>query len=439
MSKDGLNLAKWAIDKALKCGANQAAVAISNQRDIEVEFRDRKMEKLQESTQNALSLRVFVDKKYSRHSTCDMRKESLEKFIQDAVAMTKYLTPDEYRSLPDPKYYPQKTNIDLDINDKKYAAIETEERVKIAAAIEQAALAQSDKIITASAGYSDTHYQVFRIHSNGFTGQSEGTAFSSYAQVTVNDPNGGRPSDWDGGDTRYYNELPPVEEIGKKAVQRALGMIGQKKIASGLYTMIVDNRVAPRLLSMLTSAITGQALQQKSTYLDGMVGKLIVSDKLTVIEDPFIKRGSSSRIYDGEGLAARKRTIIEKGILKEYLIDDYYGKKLGMAPNSGSLSNVVFEYGEDSRATMIKSVKKGIIITSFIGGNSNTTTGDFSFGIIGQLVENGEIVMPVNEMNISGNGKEFWQKLTAMGNDPYPYSSVRIPSMLFEDVQFSGI
>ncbi|HPG41633.1 MAG TPA: TldD/PmbA family protein [bacterium] len=439
MSKDGLNLAKWAIDKALKCGANQAAVAISNQRDIEVDFRDRKMEKLQESTQNSLALRIFVDKKYSRHSTCDMRKESLEKFIQDAVAMTRYLTPDEYRSLPDPKYYPQKTNIDLDINDKKYSAIETEDRVKIAAAIEQAALAQSDKIITASAGYSDTHYQVFRMHSNGFAGQTEGTAFSSYAQVTVNDPNGGRPSDWEGGDTRYYNELPPVEEIGKNAVQRALSRIGQKKIASGLYTMIVDNRVAARLLSMLTSAITGQALQQKSTYLDGMLNKPIAADKLTVIEDPFIKRGASSRIYDGEGLAARKRTIIEKGVLKEYLIDDYYGKKMGIAPNSGSLSNVVFEYGAESQTSMIKSVKKGIIVNSFIGGNSNTTTGDFSFGIIGQLVENGEIIMPVNEMNISGNGKEFWQKLTVMGNDPYPYSSVKIPTLLFEDVQFSGI
>ncbi len=439
MSKDGLNLAKWAIDKALKCGANEAAVAIFNQRDIEVEFRDRKMEKLQESTQNSLSLRVFVDKKYSRHSTCDMRKESLEKFIKDAVAMTKYLTPDEFRSLPDPKYYPRQKSIDLDLYDKKYSTIETEDRVKIAAAIEQAALAQSDKIITAASGYGDTCYHVYRMHSNGFTGESEGTAFGCSAQVTVNDPDGGRPSDWDGAETRYFHELPALEEIGKKAVQGALDKIGQKKIASGLYTMIVDNRVAARLLSMLTSAITGQALQQKSTYLDGMLGKPIASSKLTVIDDPFIKRGASSRWYDSEGLAAQKRTIIEKGVLKEYLIDDYYGKKLGMEPNSGSLSNVVFEYGASSRTDMIKNIQKGILVTGFIGGNSNSTTGDFSLGIIGQLVENGEIVMPVNEMNISGNGKEFWHKLTLMGNDPYLYSAVRIPSLLFEDVQFSGI
>ena len=84
-------------------------------------------------------------------------------------------------------------------------------------------------------------------------------------------------------------------------------------------------------------------------------------------------------------------------------------------------------------------MEKGIWVTGFIGGNSNSTTGDFSFGIVGQLIENGQVVKPVNEMNISGNAKEFWNQLVAVGNDPYPYSTQMLPSMLFEGVQFSGI
>ena len=87
----------------------------------------------------------------------------------------------------------------------------------------------------------------------------------------------------------------------------------------------------------------------------------------------------------------------------------------------------------------LKKLQKGIIVTGFIGGNSNSTTGDFSFGIVGLFVENGQIVKPVNEMNISGNAKEVWNQLVEMGNDPYQYSSNLVPSMLFEGIQFSGI
>ena len=145
------------------------------------------------------------------------------------------------------------------------------------------------------------------------------------------------------------------------------------------------------------------------------------------------------RYYDDEGLAAKKRVIIDKGVLKEYFVDSYYGKKLGMEPNSGSSSNLVFGTGSRSLTEMTKDIQRGILITGFIGGNSNGTTGDFSFGIVGQLIENGKQVQAINEMNVSENSKEFWNKLVETGNDPYPYSAWRRPSMLFEDIQLSGL
>jgi PmbA protein len=97
------------------------------------------------------------------------------------------------------------------------------------------------------------------------------------------------------------------------------------------------------------------------------------------------------------------------------------------------------ESGAKSLDELIKGMNRGILVSSFIGGNSNSTTGDFSFGIIGYYVENGKIVRPVNEMNISGNMGEFWNRLAEVGNDPYIYSSWRLPSLYFTDVQFSGI
>jgi len=438
-NKERLDLAEWIIKQSKKNGAQETAVSIYNSRNVELEFRDKKLDKLQESTQNSLNLQIYAEKKYSSHSTNDLRKETLEKFVEEAVASTKYLTVDEFRTLPDPKYYPIGKPGDMHLFDETHPKIETSERVKIASMIEETAMSQSDQIISATAGYSDSMYESLRMHSNGFTGYSKGTVFSAGAEVTVNDKNGGRPEDWNYATVRFFKDLPSLELLGKTAAERALRKVGQKKIESGTYTMLVENRAGSRLLGVFSGAMTARAIQQKASFLDGMLNKKIASEKLTVIDDPFIEKGMGSRSYDGEGIAAQKRVMIEKGVLKNYFVDNYYGRKIGMEPTTGSPSNLILEYGAKSFEDMIKDIKKGIIVNGFIGGNSNSTTGDFSFGIVGQLVENGQIVAPLNEMNISGNAKDFWNKLVETGNDPYMYSSYRIPSFLFADVAFSGI
>lgn len=438
-TKEKMELAEWAMNYSLKCGANQSAVGVSNSRDIEIEYRDKKLDKLKESTENSLGLQIYADQKYSAQSTSDLRKEELKKFIEEAVSAAKYLSEDKYRMLPDPKYYPTKFDIDLKLNDKSYDKIESSFRVKMAAEIEKEAMAVSDQIISTTASYNDSYYDVVRVHSNGFKGSYDGTYFSVGAEVTVKDKDGGRPEDWYFASTRFLNEVPSPEVLGKEAAKRALKKIGQKKIESGKYVTVIENRVSSRMLSVLLGPMSARAIQQKSSFLEGMIDKKIASDKLTVIDDPFIERGLGSRLFDGEGLVSRKRTFIEKGILKSYFVDNYYGKKLGWEPTTAGPANLIFEYGAKSLDEFIKGMKKGILINGFIGGNSNPTTGDFSFGIVGLYIENGEIVKPINEMNITGNAKEVWNQFVEMGNDPYVYSSYRTPAMLFEDLQFSGI
>ncbi len=149
--------------------------------------------------------------------------------------------------------------------------------------------------------------------------------------------------------------------------------------------------------------------------------------------------GFGSRNFDNEGLRSVKRDIVEQGILRNYFIDTYYGRKLNIAPTSGSSSNIVFNTGTKDLDGLVRSVDKGILITGFNGGNCNGATGDFSYGIEGFYILNGKIVHPVSEMNISGNMKDFWNTLAEVGNDPYMYSSRLTPSMVFEDTDVSGI
>lgn len=433
-----MDIAKWAMKKVLEYGGDEASVSLYNSRKIEIDVRDGELEKLKESTENSLSLDVYTDNKYSGHSTNNLDKNELDKFIKEAVASTKYLTKDEYRSLPDPKFYPKDMNEDLELYDEAYKNVTSTERLEKAKEIEEIAKAQSDNIISVTSGYSDNLYESILVHSNGFEGSRKGTSFSAGCEVTVRDGEKGRPSDWNWFTVIYHKDMPNAEEVAKKAVFLAERKIGQEKIDSGKYTMIVDNRTAGRILGLFQSPMTARALQQKNSFLEGKIGEQIASDKLTMIDDPFIKKGLGSRFYDGDGLATKKRTFIEKGVLKEYFIDNYYGKKIGMEPTIGSPSNIVLEYGDNDLDAIIKNSDKAIYVTGFIGGNSNSTTGDFSFGIVGQLVEGGKIIKPINEMNISGNTMDIWSKLTEVGNDPYPYSSWRMPTLVFADVDFSG-
>ena len=439
-NKERIDLANWASNLALKKGANQSAVSISRSRAVEVEVREQKVETIKESTDNNLSLQIFADGKYSSHSTNNLSKNQLERFISEAVAATKYLAPDEDRALPDPSLYPDDLSLNLDLVDPKHGSVTPEQRIERAMETERLARnVGSDVEVLSTAGrFSDNTSEGVRVHSNGFAGQTAGTFFGTSASLSVLD-NGSRPSGsfWMG--HRFFDQLHEPTEIAKRTISNTLRQLGQAPAPTGKYTLILDNTVVGNILSRLLGPISARNIQQRNSFLIDMVDKPIASELLTVVDNPHIKRGMASRLFDGEGIAAQQRTIIDKGVLQTYLIDNYYGRKLGLTPNGGSTSNIILTIGDRSQEEIIAAQEKAILVNSFAGGNANSTTGDFSFGIAGQLIENGKIVRAVNEMNVSGNLLTLFKNLVENGNDPYLYSSLQSPTMVFADVDFSGV
>jgi len=195
----------------------------------------------------------------------------------------------------------------------------------------------------------------------------------------------------------------------------------------------------PRLFGGFLAAMYGSSIQQKRSFLSDKKGEKIGSKYLTLLDDPFIKGGLGSQLYDRDGFAAKKRDMIKAGVLKEFYVDWYYSRKLDWEPTTGSPSNLVIPPGKRSVKEIMEDLRRGILITGFIGGNSNSTTGDTSIGIIGQLFENGRPVQAVSEMNIAGNHLKFWHGLVEAANDPWIYSSYRTPSLVFKDVVVSGL
>jgi PmbA protein len=275
------------------------------------------------------------------------------------------------------------------------------------------------------------------VASNGFRGDSGNTRVSLAVTVSLKSLTG-RPNDYWSENALFLDKLKTTD-IGKKALERTINKIDPKKIASGKYSVVVDNRNASNLIYPVYGALQGSSIYQKQSFLVGKENKPIASALLTAYDDPLLQSGFGSRLFDDEGLASVRRPIIEKGVLKNYLIDNYYGRKLGMKPTSGSTSNALFSTGSRNMGDIISSLKKGVLITGFIGGNCNGSTGDFSYGIEGYLIQDGKIVHPINEMNITGNMNQFWFSLAEVGSDVNENSSIKIPSMRFENVDLSGI
>jgi PmbA protein len=430
-------LAKWAMNYALEKGAQQASVNISNSQSSSVEVREEKIDKLEQAIQSGLTIRLFVDKKYSAHSTNRLKKEELARFIEQAIEGTRFLSEDEFRTLPEPELYYKGDKENLLTLDSDFSKVDPQKKIELAFAVEKEVLGKDERIISVSTGYYDGLEERVMVTSNGFEGDSANSQFGLYGSVSVKSDQARPESSWN--ESSIFFEKLKKDNIGTTALQRAVNKIGQQKISSEKMTMIVENKQVGRIFGPLVSALNGSAIQQKNSFLIDKLNEKVASDKLTITDDPFIVSGRGSRLFDGEGLATKKRSVFEKGVLKTYYIDTYYGKKLQMAPTSGSTTNLVFETGDKDLQGLIGTVKKGILVNGFNGGNSNGSTGDFSFGIEGFLIENGAITRPVSEMNITGNMKELWSNIGEIGNDINDSSSWLTPSSVFEGVDFSGI
>ena len=431
-----------AVAMAQVAGADDVVASAGWGRSLEFQWRDDKVEKVQESTSKALRVALYVDGRFSSHGTNDLAPDRLKSFIGQAVELTRALEPDPFRKITPSELYAGRQDIALDLVDPNLTvdadgAMTREERLDWIHRLHDAAHAD-DAVISTTSGMMDSHAISARVSSNGFAGALERTSIWFGAECTIQDGEK-RPEAyrWVGG--LHRDGLQTPEEVGAECLRRALTRRGQHKVTSRKATMVVDPEAGAGLIGRIFGALSAGSIQQQQSFLADKLGERIASEHLTLIDDPFIVRGLGSRLWDGEGIAARRMPVIEGGVLSNYFVDTYYGRKLGWTPNTGSASNIVFTHGDKDKVAITKDVGEGIYVTSWLGGNANSTTGDYSFGIRGHLIENGALGEPISEMNVTGNYMDLLMKLTAVGNDPVPWSAFRCPTLVFEGIDFSGL
>ena len=431
------NLAERVVKMALNAGATQVAASIAESTEIEIVRRDGQIEEAKEATSRGLSVTVLVDDRYAVASTSDLRPDAVENFVKKVVKNASVLEPEPERRFADLEdSYTTKTMEDLDLVDLTRALLTAEKRAAYAKELEEAVSAlRKDDVISAAVQVSDGGTRSHTVSSTGFQADGAGTWFAAGGEMSLRD--GDKiPESYTWHSAVHRSDLPSIEEIAQRLTQNTRDRVGAAPLASGRYPMILRNDTVGRLLGMFLPPLSGRALfQQQSCFLDAL-GSTVGSEQFTLLDDPWLKRGMGSALWSSDAIATKPRTLVDKGVLKDYNIGLYHARKLGVEP-TGSLHNLVIPPGDRAPEDIAKDFPQAILVTGFLGGNSNPVSGDFSLGISGTLLENGVPTKAVSEMNVSGNVKDLFTHLSEVANDPWP-GNVRSPALLFTDIQFSG-
>ena len=435
MNKETIYLAEETIKK-LPAKLDYKLVLLENHED-NIILRDNKVEKMLRATSLSLAINLYLDGRDGFFYTNDLRQDSINAFIKQAFETTKLLEPDESRTLSAPNRYYKGGGPDLQNFDASLAEIDPKEKIRLlqetAAEIEGA----DKRVISMQTRYMDRQHQAHYIISNGFDASEQSSYCMLTSIISVEGEGGQHPMDgW--GETRLFFNQMPRNGIAPIALKRTLQKIGQRPAPSGRYRMILESPCAGNFLQPLLNAMSGQALQQRASFLIGKLGQKVVSPLVNIVDDPLIPGTRGASLFDYDGVATQRRELFTKGCLKTYFIDTPMSKKLGMVPTTQGIHRLIMEQGTMSKEEVIADSSRAILITDFNGGNCDPVTGNFSYGIEGFLVEQGIITQPVSGMNITGNMLDVWQRLSLIANDATPWETEIIPTIAFEDVAFGG-
>jgi PmbA protein len=434
-----INKATQVLEKAHAMGAQEVGVSIARGSHTTLTYRDGTIEQASEASTQGMSVALMVNDRYSGHSTSDLRPAALDAFLTQAIAATQWLEEDPDRAqAPGLECGRGISQDELDQLDPSWPGVSAEDRNQQAKEMyESVNTHRADDVISVTSFYADGMSETARVMSNGFSDSSQGAWFTKGGGLTLNEGTK-RPRGDSYYAARHQADLPPMERIAAEVNERARERLGAGPIASGVYPMLLQNRSAGRILGILGGPLSGASLFEGRSCLAEQLGQQIGSELFTIVDDPLIPRGLGSRPWDGDARIAKPQTIVEKGRLKSYYINTYYGRKLSCGPTTGGRSNWIIPPGQDSWETMTKPLPKAILVNGFLGGNANGITGDFSFGISGVLLENGVPTQSISEMNVTGNLLSIFHRLVGVANDPWEWSALRSPTLLFDDIQFSG-
>jgi PmbA protein len=442
---DALNLLTDLIAKARRAGADAADCVMVDSASLSLAYRLGQLERLERSESQDIGLRVLVGKRQAIVSSSDRSAKALDELVERGVAMARTVPEDPYCGLADPDQLARELP-DLDVLDPEEPS--AERLVDMVRRAEDAA--RSVEGITNSEGAEASwgRSAVAIAGSNGFAHAYALSSASLSASVLAGDSATGMERDYDYTSAVHLSDLRAPEDVGHGAGRRTVARLGARKMKTCKVPIVLSPRVARGLLGSLAGAINGASVARGTTFLKDSLGKRIFKPGITVVDDPHRRRGLRSRPCDGEGVANRRRDVIEDGVLTTWLLDLRSARQLGMestghasrgtsSPPSPSANNFYLAPGHVTPAELMDDIADGFYVTELFGQGVNGVTGDYSRGAAGFWIEGGEIAFPVSEVTVAGNLKQMFLNLTPASDLEFQYG-IDSPTVRIDGLTVAG-
>ena len=436
------------IRQAREAGATDAECTISNGEEFSATVRMGELETLKEAGSRGAGVRVLIGRRMGSSYTSDLTPEGIRYMVSSAIDLAAVTTEDPHASLPDADELGSlQTDLRLFSND--VAGLPTELKIDAAKRAEAAALAYDPRITNSEGGAFDSNIggRVFA-NSRGFAGSYRWT-YCSLSAVPVATSGESMERDFWYTMARNFAGLEDAESVGRKAAERAVRRLGAVKVDTQKVPVIFEPRVARSLLGNLFDAVEGRAIYRQASFLAGKLGEKVADERITLIDDGTIPGLFGSEPFDDEGVPSRRTPVIERGVFKNYLLNTYTARKLGMKTTGNAARgitgnagighhNFFLEAGEKSPDEILRGVKNGFFVTELIGSGVNTVTGDYSRGAVGIWIKDGELAFPVSEVTIASTLQEMLNGIAEIGNDLDFRGSISAPTVMIGEMTVAG-
>jgi PmbA protein len=423
ISKEAANdidLLQDLVGRARKAGADAADAVLFEGVSLSHARRLGKVEKLERSESQDLGLRVLVGKRQAIVSSSDRSPKMLAELVERTLAMAHAVPEDPFCGIADPEEITGEWPV-LDMLDPEEPSAEA--LIERARAAEDAAMAVEGITNSEGAEAGWGRSRIALVASNGFAGTYAGSSHGVSASV-IGGSGTQMERDYDFASAVYAADLRDPAEIGRSAGERAVRRLGARKMPTGNCPVVFDPRVARSFISHLLNSISGPSIARGTSFLKDKLGQRIFPEAITLTEDPHRPRGHRSKPFDAEGLANRRRALIDKGVLTTWLLDLRSARQLGLkstghasrgtaSPPGPSATNIWIEPGPMTPAELMADIKSGFYVTELMGMGVNGLTGDYSRGAAGFWIENGAVAFPVSEMTVAGNLNDMFARLVA--------------------------
>ena len=428
-------IADFCISKSKDLGSTSSNVLVMNTISENVNIRNKKLDGSERSENLGVTLTTYIGKKKASISSTNVSENNLIELVTRCIDSTKVTPEDEYNSLPDQELH-FKGEKNLELYDNTH--LSNDEKINFIKEAEEVAFSHDKIVNTNGSGFSETKSNFILANSNGFSDGYKTSQFTAYCEV-VSKSNGSMERDYEYSSKRHYKDLLTPKQIGESAAKLAISKLNPKKIESNKMGIVFDKRIAQNLLSTFASAISSNTISKGTTFLKDCLNKKIFNDQINIIDKANIKKANGSRYFDSEGVRIEDLKLVKNGILKDYLVETYSGKKINRKSNgrSSGTTNLYFENGDQSFDQLINSEKKLLYIKETIGRGANIITGDYSVGASGIMIENGKFTFPVSEITIAGNFNEMFKNIILADDLEFKYST-NSPTMLVNDITVGG-